>query len=550
MSLLKEFQSALTGNFKPDLKKSDSSDAGSTDVAGKIMPNDVSFSMMRNTINSDGEVSGSDVANYLERAGELNDEVDTIPFGLETDDGDIVKVYINAEQADAFEEAMKKMLGIEDDIEEAINKLAQDFDIVDVVWPKTEENDSSEVLDLDSEAEFDALDDGDEMDVVAEYDPLKETIAEEDLGEVEDPKEPTPEEAAAFRKLNEVVMNLSAQGSSGVAAVTGFDREAYTKLEMIAMYVKGKYKHEADTARCWLERAKDSDDVLPYWLKESLQGPDINEQLGEEDMSLGSQFLKRLDEAKTKSAVAAPSFDSGTEAAKRMITTAGGQERNYGDKIAELLNMCGVAGMYIKKKEVIESIVAAGKDLTTNGRGPVFLRLHAAVKAARGMVMEARNKDLIGNQFQQLFEEVLVSLGAPVDMVGANAKGVVKTSMRAILSDMASNPDVVKALRAFVMKAGIKITDDVTGATKDKPGAKLSEADEVAADPKLAVKATNSQNMAGHAIAMIQALGLPMTTQFVRNMNKPAEQMNLNKTIRDNPALLRAVTAFKNASRQ
>jgi FAD/FMN-containing dehydrogenase len=175
MSPLKEFSGQSTKTL--DLKKSDSSDAGKTDVTNKVKADDIGFSLMRNTINSDGQVTGSDVADYLERAAELNDEVDTVPFGLETDDGDIVKVYVNAEQADKFEEAMKKLLGVEDDIEEAINKLALEFDIVDVVWPKQKVDDveGSDELDLGGDDDFDALDDFEEdpMEVVGEYDELK-----------------------------------------------------------------------------------------------------------------------------------------------------------------------------------------------------------------------------------------------------------------------------------------------------------------------------------------------------------------------------------------
>ena len=539
-NMLKEFESALTGNFKADLKKSDSSDAGSTDVAGKIRPNDVTFSLMRNTINSDGEVTGSEVADYLERAGELNDEVDTVPFGLETDDGDIVKVYVNADQADAFEEAMKKMLGIEDDIEEAINKLAQDFDIVDVVWPKSAENDSSDVLDINTDTEFDALDDGDEMDVVAEYDPLEgPKVNEEDLDEVEDPKEPTSEEAAAFRKLNEVVMNLSAQGSSGVSAATGYDRESFTKLEMIALYVKDKYKHEADVARAWLERAKDNqDDVLPYWLKESLQSPDTHEQPGEIDMSLGTQFLKRLTEGKTDKKPAG--FDAGTEAAKRRIMTAGGMEKNYGDKIAELLNMCGVAGLYIKKQDVIDSIVTAGKTMQTSGAGPQFLRLHAAVKAASGMTMEARNTDLTGGAFQQLMEEVLVSLGAPIDLVGSKAKAAVKTAMRTIAVKFATEQSVVKAFRAYATKVGIKITDEKTGATKGKLG-------EAVGTGTVATKGTGAPAQPPAAKSARIEAGVPAYVEAVRGLltafGVPAATMKLNTVM---TAVKRA--AMKDAS--
>lgn len=152
-----------------DLKSSDRSDAGSSDVVDKGA-RDISFSLMRNTINSDGEINGSDVADYLERAKELNDEVESVPFGLETDDGQIVKVWVNAEQADAFEAEMKKLLGVEDDIETAINNLALKFDIVDVVWPDDEDEDGPHD---DKIAGFDVLDDdGEPMDVVGEYEVL------------------------------------------------------------------------------------------------------------------------------------------------------------------------------------------------------------------------------------------------------------------------------------------------------------------------------------------------------------------------------------------
>lgn len=165
------------------LKKSDGSDAGSTDVTNKATSGgEIGFSMMRNTINSDGKISGSDVADYLERAAELNDEVDTVPFGLETDDGEIVKVYVNAEQADAFEEKMKQLLGVEDDIEEAINTLALDFDIIDVVWPKghddgVDDEEDNQNPDTTPDATFDELTGADEYDDLAPAEPTYDQLA-------------------------------------------------------------------------------------------------------------------------------------------------------------------------------------------------------------------------------------------------------------------------------------------------------------------------------------------------------------------------------------
>ena len=174
MSLIKEFSSVQTA-----LKNSDQSDAGKSDVSDKASASqDIGFNLMRNTINANGEVTGSDVTNYIERAEELNDEVDTVPFGLETDDGQIVKVYVNAEQADKFEEAMKNMLGLEDDIEEAINRLSTEFDIVDVVWPQSDAEDGEEAeedpdadLSIDDTSNLDDDDFADDQyDVIASAD--------------------------------------------------------------------------------------------------------------------------------------------------------------------------------------------------------------------------------------------------------------------------------------------------------------------------------------------------------------------------------------------
>ena len=200
--LIKELNAR--GSVQADLKNSDTTDAGSSDVVNKATASDdVAFSLMRNTINASGNVSGSDIANYIERAEELNDEVDTIPFGLETDDGQIVKVYVNAEQADKFEAAMKNMLGLEDDIEEAINRLTTEFDIVDVVWPKGEEG---EEADPDANLEIDDTSnlqlDGDPEDDEDFADDNYEVVAttDDEAGEKkakQDAEEDTDDEIAA-----------------------------------------------------------------------------------------------------------------------------------------------------------------------------------------------------------------------------------------------------------------------------------------------------------------------------------------------------------------
>lgn len=174
MNLLKEVSASNVKKKAVDLKNSDATDAGSGDVADKGA-NDISFSLIRNAINADGAVTGSSVANYLERAAELNDEIDTIQFGLETDDGEIVKVYVNAEQEAAFGEALKNLLGIEGDIEEAINRLSTEFDIVDVVWPDAGDEGEDDLDQIDLNTALDDAPDDDEFEEFASALPSEET---------------------------------------------------------------------------------------------------------------------------------------------------------------------------------------------------------------------------------------------------------------------------------------------------------------------------------------------------------------------------------------
>ncbi len=90
------------------------------------------------------ELSTNDVHKILSDAHAEDEEVETEAFGLETDEGDIVKVYVNIKDSDGFEKALADMLGSEDDIETALEKLSTRFDIVDVEWPDMEEEEEGE----------------------------------------------------------------------------------------------------------------------------------------------------------------------------------------------------------------------------------------------------------------------------------------------------------------------------------------------------------------------------------------------------------------------
>lgn len=104
-------------------------------------------------LKEDGNEAEQQIMNKLDRSVKL-DEVDTITFGLETDDGKIVKVYVKVDDAPEFEKALADKLGEIDDIEEVLNELSKEFEIVDVEWPSEEatgdadeeEDDESDVM--------------------------------------------------------------------------------------------------------------------------------------------------------------------------------------------------------------------------------------------------------------------------------------------------------------------------------------------------------------------------------------------------------------------
>lgn len=111
--------------------------------------NNVEFNQLRNDVSVGDNVTTMDVNRYLNKAHDINNEVDTVTFGMETDDGSVIKVYVNAAQGEEFENALADLLGKEDDLEEVINNLANKYDIVDVEWPTPKEDNSQSTLSTD-----------------------------------------------------------------------------------------------------------------------------------------------------------------------------------------------------------------------------------------------------------------------------------------------------------------------------------------------------------------------------------------------------------------
>lgn len=451
-----------------DLKNSDATDAGASDVMNKAdSGRDISFSLMRNTINSDGKVTGSDVANYLERAAELNDEVDTVPFGLETDDGQIVKVYVNAEQADAFEEALKNLLGIEDDIEEAINRLASQFDIVDVVWPKGAPSDEEAGAE-DTEL---TIDDGQDDEDFSDHDEDVEASVNPENTEDEprDMTDATYSDADSHEVSHEGEPNcvLSVPEDSEISDA---DIEEFIGGQGIIKI--DSFKRDGSELKIYTQ---DGDEVAPE-VVDQLQGAFeafLNEhglfavkQESTTKMTIGSKFLSRITEAKAEDRDGInDGFNIPLDSQARALISK--MRRPYEKKLVAFFVMSGVPGRFLNNADTEDSITAASDMLrkqTSIRRN--FDTLYTALANAKGFnipdnkVEEAKGSKR-GSFMQKLFESVLIKLGLPGSLVETGGPNVVATGVYRTARMIEENTDVERALRQLAVRLGVKATDAI-----------------------------------------------------------------------------------------
>lgn len=135
MSLLKNILSSR----KKDLNEGD---LNAYEPNSKSAQYQNAFSLLKDIHGAD--IKSTDITDHLKKVDDSEEEVDTVAFGLETSDGQIVKVYVNADEADAFEDKMSQMLGKVDDIDKAIEELSSEFDIVSVIKPEDFEAEGGE----------------------------------------------------------------------------------------------------------------------------------------------------------------------------------------------------------------------------------------------------------------------------------------------------------------------------------------------------------------------------------------------------------------------
>lgn len=486
-SLLKEFVN------QTDLKKSDGSDAGKSDVSGKAPASDVKFSLMRNTINSDGNVSGSDVANYLEKAHDINDEVDTVLYGLETSDGEVVKVYVNATQADAFEVEMKKLLGMEDDIEAAINDLATRFDIVDVIWPKgqgpenktppSDELNLDQTVDIgdpDADAEHteepapdheETSSDGDNMEVIASADdvPPDEDVADADAG---------PSKKKAGSKKGGTGPDTDDDNEEGTSDDEGDTGDTDADVDAGNEPDEEGGEEGSDDEEGGEKPAKKKpgkkEDKGGKHDKLANLGKNMKTEEGLKDNamtgSIGSKFLQRVLAEDTINEADRDGVQDGMSIPldTQQRALAARMKWKLPKQIIQLFAMVGVPGVKLNSAGAEKSIASAAEtlrsELSVRRAFMDFFKAYAAMKgydtSAKPVgreVMEAKIKR--GNYLQKQLETVLVHLGMPEELVSTTGSGIVGSALYKASKDIEDAADVKAKLRTLALRLGIKPSD-------------------------------------------------------------------------------------------
>jgi hypothetical protein len=215
--------------------------------------NKMKWRVIGEMIEGGSNFDASDVISKLDAAEKKSKiDKDTTPFGLEDEEGNIVKVYVRTEQADEFESALASLLAAENEgeddeqnssmeIAEVLFQLKDKFDIVDVQWPEIEG---------DVEEEQEVTDPTDE-DLEGDEDFGEEDFGEEDFGEEgvgeEDPDAEVEMEPAAGveSSLQQVIDMMKADAEARKAESEARAAEAQARAaEANASAAASKVKQE------------------------------------------------------------------------------------------------------------------------------------------------------------------------------------------------------------------------------------------------------------------------------------------------------------------
>lgn len=219
---------------------------------------------LRGLIEDVQQNDGIDVSSKVKAANKNADHrTNTRGFALENEDGTIVKVFVQAEQADDFERVLSRTLyndenGATKEIPEVLFELRKNFDIVDVDWGEGAIPEDEEV----------------EQEVTA------------DEGDID----------ADLEADVELDLDVDAEGENGdlemdASIDTNNDADAYSALDKVIDAMKAD--SEAKTAEAEAEKAKYESELA----RESLRAAEYRAAQEEEILDM-EQYNKESDEVK------------------------------------------------------------------------------------------------------------------------------------------------------------------------------------------------------------------------------------------------------------
>lgn len=152
------FRGSLFGGGVIDLKRAKNNQ--------KRVMKKIGYYPINENISGEQDFDAADVFSKLDAAESRADmNKDTVAFGLEDDEGGVVKVYVKTEDSDEFESTLASMLaGVADEddddeisaleIAEVLYNLKDKFEIVDVEWGEIE-GDEEEEQEIEGEGDGD-----------------------------------------------------------------------------------------------------------------------------------------------------------------------------------------------------------------------------------------------------------------------------------------------------------------------------------------------------------------------------------------------------------
>lgn len=505
---------------------------------------DVLFNQLRNRLNTNS-INSTDVSNYLNKAHEINDEVDSIAFGLELDDGKIVKVYIDAAQADDFEKELGKMLGKEDDIEDVINQMAQKYNIVDVVWPEDKEKEES----------ADNLGDENDLPKPSEDEPPLEIHTELNKPELEEPetdqaiaKEPTGQKYKNLRNLVDITSSEENEGNS----LKNSSGQRYKNLKSLLDGRGDERSSAGDDVKSGTSSYKN--------LKKLINKEEIDVSLITDNFKLIVEAQKRVKDKDKKSKEMKKdseelSMDSMISAELQNLLRSFPAKQ---DKIIITLMVrlgAPVSALAIYSHLLRTTIEEPAERYLKNASFRMWTKkllaaINKAEKTAPSTVSESLSFDRrLQTKYQHMAYNVLVAIGMPNNIEKTSTKELLE-GIRKISKLAIENSDVRLNLTAIAEELGVA---DETRIMPDAPPAAVKEQVQLM-DNALRAKETVLQFIkmfgidASKNISVDKQLEKPLVANYLRHLGSSADNLNRLDALIKRMQKLRMATESSNYS--